>query len=1749
MTALKTVSMYIRAAKTEAEEAGLATDGMANSVSELRTEILRLTGQKIDIMDGDNYKSTVQVLRELAAIWDELSDTTRTNITEMLGGGVRNANIISALMNSFDTVEEVLEKTADSTGSALEENEKYLDSIAGKTAQFQAAFETLSSTAFSSDVIEGFIESGTELIKILTEIIDKFGALPTVVGTLGIGSALSGETSILSIFDIDGDSPIHKFAEKVRIDTDALYKFQDAVNNTKVKIGSKQSKDDLTTLSKKMMKGTSDEAQKLAEQMIETSVAGQGAKMSTWEYIKALGKQTTESAAAKATQMALNAVYAVTATAIATLVVTAIYQLVTARKRELDQAKEAITLYQEQVDSAEKYKDELSELYETMRSDTSSHEESLAARSRILEIQDDLIASFGDEAASLNLVAMSADQAAAAIDNLTKSQARDNISENATAISYAVDEMERSRDLSFNIDAFLNASSEATDAVKRLVGQYEQIGMIETTDPLTGLAHQTITIKANALEAEEILNSFASDLRSLDLQSNTGSNADEALFSGLASGVAAQLSKVKEIKEEYQGIYDNQIQWKIAAESFTDSTGAVRDYNDVMQELLAAEEEYSEILNKDFGGDSHRQQTQINQAASKFEKIRDALDSYLQDGTMDASVYNYMVGLLSEMQKAASQNKILLEIGFALDGDSGAVVSDPAKTIAKAIKTISGEGGQLKLSDLYAAEQSALNNESGLFTGVELAYFKIAAAADECGMSVDEYAQKLIELGYVEKDTAYKTEAVAGAISSIFGSSSEFGEQFSEVSSKVSSLSDALTKLESGVLTTEEVIALLEEFPELAEYVDLTADGFGNLEEGLRAVGKQIPDKLIDELKKFKETNELTEEAADQIDGLIELLKDVPSDTDMVKDLSDHFGTLADNIARSNKNLTELEEDLAEPDYDYLYQKDADHLAGFKEEMEAGRIGSKHFQYYASYFGVQNKTLEEQKAWISQMEKLYAEGNEGIVNFLKMVEAANDAGILAKDAMMFDSETGEWFFDPARIEESATALGLATGALTNLAEAVNVVLPNKIEPITVSMGVEVDGEQVSSEVVILKEDLAKILDEDALQLILNADGATSDLEVYRDLLWEIAKADPETEVTLDGSIVNVRKALEEIVRLIDWIKNNGEVTVVTGAQTAHSGSGGPLNNTSEVWSVNATGARNHPGGPALLGDEYSPTGEPRPELVVSGDEAYIAGENGPTVQNLKPGDTVYTYDETKRILAGESSGKSILAFSDGTPRKPLPSTKTNQTRLEDAGFVVETAEIKAEEVVSENHGGIVPDLDTITGGTSTSSVSSASSSAYDGDSDALQEAYEKRIAELDHAIFLLEKNGGKTGDIISVYNQLMQAAHEEADRLRALGVAENDEAIMELQQQWWEYHDAIVDIEQEQKDLRDEALEDAKSATEELIDYRIDMLKQDLENQKETLDKEMDAISDFYDEQRDLLNKAKDEKDYEKEQTEKRRAVSDIKAEIDMLKRDDSAWAQKRIAELKSELATAEEELASFEEDRALELALEKLDSQEESQLAQLETEIEAIDAMLNDPEALYNRALVDIQNNSKALYDEMVAFNNKYGSGNPDDIAEMWSEAFDFFNKYIETYGEPYKGITLTDVSGYASGTSHAIPGFHKFDEAGAGSETIFTAEDGTRYRMFRGGDKVLNPAGTDFLYNFAETHGGNLTNTIGDMINGLYMKLISGLQQKTIVPEIIMGDIIVQGNADEKTVSQIRREQRNSVEFMLKELNKLKS
>lgn len=194
-TAMKTLSMYMRTMKTEAEEAGLSTDGMAESTSKLRAELLALTGGKLDIqIDDQHLKSTYQVLQELSEIWDEIgrvSENNQARILEMLGGK-RNANVLSSIITNFDDAVAAMETAGNSAGSAWMENEKYLNSVEGKTKQVQAAFEAFANSVINSDVVKTWLDIQKGILNAGSALNEIGMLLPTIA---------AGMTAIKGIMD------------------------------------------------------------------------------------------------------------------------------------------------------------------------------------------------------------------------------------------------------------------------------------------------------------------------------------------------------------------------------------------------------------------------------------------------------------------------------------------------------------------------------------------------------------------------------------------------------------------------------------------------------------------------------------------------------------------------------------------------------------------------------------------------------------------------------------------------------------------------------------------------------------------------------------------------------------------------------------------------------------------------------------------------------------------------------------------------------------------------------------------------------------------------------------------------------------------------------------------------------------------------------------------------------------------------------------------------------------------------------------------------------------------------------------------------------------------------------------------------------------------------------------------------------------------------------------------------------------
>lgn len=191
-TALKTLSMYLRATKTELEESGEDATYCASSMSKLRDSILGLTKGQVDIqLDKDTYKDVYDIMQEISRVYDQLTDKDQAALLNLLGGK-RNANAIQALIQQFKIAEDTLAQTENAAGSAMRENETYLDSIQGKMSQMSSAFQKLSGDLLDSDLVKGIVDIGTAVIDLTDDVVNLTGVLPALAGVLSSAFAVGG---------------------------------------------------------------------------------------------------------------------------------------------------------------------------------------------------------------------------------------------------------------------------------------------------------------------------------------------------------------------------------------------------------------------------------------------------------------------------------------------------------------------------------------------------------------------------------------------------------------------------------------------------------------------------------------------------------------------------------------------------------------------------------------------------------------------------------------------------------------------------------------------------------------------------------------------------------------------------------------------------------------------------------------------------------------------------------------------------------------------------------------------------------------------------------------------------------------------------------------------------------------------------------------------------------------------------------------------------------------------------------------------------------------------------------------------------------------------------------------------------------------------------------------------------------------------------------------------------------------------
>lgn len=183
-TILQTTSLRLRGMKGQLEELGEEVDENVESISKMQTHILNLTHGKVNIFqDNGDFKSTYQILKEIAGVYNQLKDTERADLLETIAGK-RNANGVAAVLQNWKQVEAAVKASTDAEGTAAQENEKYMDSMQGKINATKTAWQALANTFLSSDFLKGLIDGGQTFLSIMDGIVKTTGALPPILAII-----------------------------------------------------------------------------------------------------------------------------------------------------------------------------------------------------------------------------------------------------------------------------------------------------------------------------------------------------------------------------------------------------------------------------------------------------------------------------------------------------------------------------------------------------------------------------------------------------------------------------------------------------------------------------------------------------------------------------------------------------------------------------------------------------------------------------------------------------------------------------------------------------------------------------------------------------------------------------------------------------------------------------------------------------------------------------------------------------------------------------------------------------------------------------------------------------------------------------------------------------------------------------------------------------------------------------------------------------------------------------------------------------------------------------------------------------------------------------------------------------------------------------------------------------------------------------------------------------------------------------
>ena len=744
--AFKTISMRIRGAKTELEEAGEDTEGMAKSVASLRQEIMALSG--IDIMiDENTFKSTYQIMDELSQKWQDLTDIQQASITELLAGK-HQGNVMSSLMNNFDVARQALDVSLNSEGSAMREHEKWMESLEARVNKLAASLQSLSQTFLKSDFLKGLIDGVTHFIDTIDKVIDKFGVLPTLIGVVTAALSFKGNGFIKLNTDADG------FLNKLTIMNTSLRNIGTSIKATFSNLSTAFKQGGIKGLGSEIKNGAGNlftnlvvsksdiAAIKAYNAEIDRGATAQTAWYRTMQNSSNAAQSVVVSAnggkvainglgasmiAARVKTIALQAATTALNMAISMGLSIAISAIITAITNWVNKEKEAREAALEVGESARKEADEIIKLYNAYRQADAAYKNNTGSTEALTSAKEDLLKALGVEQSELENLIQKYGSLDDAIKGVTTESLKEKLSELTSGYKAAKEDLlDTTKDGWIDSFSMINFSHDEKKGTTKFAEVLKDAGLISAGS--YGSAGGGIYIGDNTtIEGViEIYDNLQKMKETLESKIGDMYTREELSESDIYNGINSKLSEFSEQYETLSG-YIEDINKTAAQLQYNDYVGkngvpeTIEEYETLRDSLIKTAKSSDEFV-----GSQEQIENAVVDALADIPELSDTIEQYnssLEETEEAVKGIQYVTEALNTLSEKSTEattsiSKLNEVLNAQTTGQSISVEdynSDELKDYQSALEYVNGSmqlnaDKAREIAKAKVEEQTAINN-------------------------------------------------------------------------------------------------------------------------------------------------------------------------------------------------------------------------------------------------------------------------------------------------------------------------------------------------------------------------------------------------------------------------------------------------------------------------------------------------------------------------------------------------------------------------------------------------------------------------------------------------------------------------------------------------------------------------------------------------------------------------------------------------------------------------------------------------------------------------------------------------------------------------------------------------------------------------------------------------------------------------------------------------------------------------------